>query len=361
MSFMQKALKNKKFDDTTTFTADALRPPQFYVDTGSLTLNAAISGSFDKGLPSNSIIALAGEPATGKTFFALSSVAGFLRDNPTGEVVYFESEKAIKAGMLKSRGIDESRVYISEVVSVQDFRTRAIQLLDEYKLTPKEERNPLMFVLDSLGNLSTTKELEDTAEGKETKDMTRPAIIKAAFRVLTLKCGQLDVPVIITNHTYDEMGSMYPTKQMSGGSGLKYCASSIIFLSKRKEKDGNEVVGNVITARMFKSRDTKEHLKVETMLDYSSGLDKYYGLLELGEAAGVFKKVSTRYEVVDQSTGEIKKVFGKNIIENPEEYYTPEVLEKIQEYVTKTFMYSSVGHTKTNDVEDTEEGEQPEE
>lgn len=344
MGFFKDYAKSKKLDETVIFVAEDLRPPKFYVDTGSYSLNAAISGDIKKGIPSNSIIALAGEPATGKTFYAIESAKNFLEDYPDGEVIYFESEKAIKAGMLEGRGVDASRVYISEVVSVQDFRTRAVQILDAYKAIPEDKRTPILMILDSLGNLSTTKELEDTAEGKETKDMTRPAIIKATFRVLTLKCGQLDVPMIVTNHTYDEMGSMYPTKQMSGGSGLKYCASSIIFLGKRKEKSGDEVIGNVISARMFKSRDTKEHTKVETLLNYSSGLDRYFGLLELAEEAGIFKKVSTRYEVTDETTGEIKSVFGKNIIENPEKYYTPGVLAKLQEHINKTFKYQSTKH-----------------
>ena len=116
-----------------------------------------------------------------------------------------------------------------------------------------------MFVLDSLGMLSTTKEMEDTAEGKETRDMTRSQIVKSAFRVLTLKLGQANVPMIMTNHTYDVIGSMFPQKEMGGGSGLKYAASSIVYLGKKKEKDGAEVVGNIVHCKNYKSRITKEN------------------------------------------------------------------------------------------------------
>lgn len=347
MSFMKKFIKDRKLDDST-FAAEQLKAPKFYIDTGSYSLNAAISGEMRTGgIASNGIIAFAGEQATGKTFYAVESVKNFLRDHPTGEVIYFESERAIKKGMLRNRGIDESKVYISEVVSVQEFRTRAVQLLEEYKAVPEKDRTPLLMVLDSLGNLSTSKELEDTADGKETKDMTRAAIIKAAFRVITLKAGQLDVPIIVTNHTYDSMGSMFPSKEMSGGSGLKYCASSIVFFGKRKEKDGDDVIGNVITARMFKSRETKENTKVETMLNYSTGLDRYYGLLELAEEAKVFNKVSTRFEVVDED-GVITKVYGKTIMSKPEKYFTEEVLDKIQDYINSTFKYGSDDNSDDN-------------
>jgi RecA/RadA recombinase len=193
-----------------------------------------------------------------------------------------------------------------------------------------------MFVLDSLGMLSTTKEMEDTAAGKETRDMTRSQIVKSTFRVLTLKLGRANIPMIMTNHTYDVIGSMFPQKEMGGGSGLKYAASSIIYLSKRKDKEGTEVVGNIIHCKNFKSRLTKENAMIDVKLTYKTGLDKYYGLIELGEEAGIFKKVSTRYEMPDGS-----KVFGKNINDNPEKYFTKEVLDKIDETAKRKFLYGS--------------------
>ena len=220
------------------------------------------------------------------------------------------------------------------VITVQQFRNQAINILDKYLETKESERPPMMFVLDSLGMLSTTKEIEDTAAGKETRDMTRAQIVKGAFRVLTLKLGRAKVPMIVTNHTYDVIGSMFPTKEMGGGSGLKYAASSIIYLSKRKEKEGTEVVGNIIHCKNFKSRITKENAQIDVRLTYKQGLDRYYGLLELGEEAGVFKKVSTRYEMPDGT-----KVFGKSINTEPEKYFTKEVLDKIDEHTKQKFTY----------------------
>ena len=145
--------------------------------------------------------------------------------------------------------------------------------------------------LDSLGMLSTTKEIEDTEAGKETRDMTRSQIVKATFRVLTLKLGKLGVPLILTNHTYDVIGSMFPQKEMGGGSGLKYAASQIIYLSKKKEKDGTEVIGNIIHCKTYKSRLTKENQMVDVRLSYTKGLDRYYGLLDLALETGIFKSV----------------------------------------------------------------------
>ena len=302
-----------------------------YIDTGSYILNALLSGSIFDGLPNNKITALAGESATGKTFFALGMCKQFLDDNPDSAVIYFESESAITKDMIESRGIDSSRIVIVPVTTVQEFRTQSIKIVDQYIEDQSDMK--MMFVLDSLGMLSTTKEIEDTAAGSETKDMTRAQLVKGAFRVLTLKLGKAGVPLVVTNHTYDEMG-LFAKKGMGGGSGLKYAASSIVFLSKKKEKDGKDVIGNIIHCRNEKSRLTVEHKMVDVLLHYESGLDRYYGLLDLALKYGIFKKNGTRVELPDGTTQ-----FGKTINNEPEKYFTQEVLELINEAAKKEFLY----------------------
>ena len=187
--------------------------------------------------------------------------------------------------------------------------------------------------LDSLGMLSTTKEVEDTSEGKETRDMTRAQVLKAAFRVLTLKLGRAGVPMVVTNHTYESMG-LFSTKEMGGGSGLKYAASSIVFLSKKKEKDGTEVIGNIVHCKNHKSRLTMENKMVDVRLTYDKGLDKYYGLLDLAIKYDIFKSVSTRIELPDGS-----KTFGKSINNEPEKYFTEDIMKQLDEAAQKEFKY----------------------
>jgi RecA/RadA recombinase len=307
-----------------------------FIDTGSYVFNALLSGSIYGGLPANKITALAGESATGKTYFLMGIVKNFLDANPDSGVVYFESESAITKQMVIDRGIDPDRMVIVPVTTVQEFRTQALKVLDGYMQQDVDIRRPLFLCLDSLGMLSTTKEVEDTADGKETRDMTRAQVLKAAFRVLTLKLGKAKVPMVVTNHTYDSMGSMFPTKEMGGGSGLKYAASSIIFLSKKKEKDGTEVVGNIVHCKNHKSRLTIENKMVDVRLTYDKGLDKYYGLLELAEKYDIFKKVSTRYEMPDGT-----KQYGKSILNDPEKYFTKDIMDKIEEAAQKEFTYGN--------------------
>ena len=305
-----------------------------FIDTGSYIFNALLSGSIYGGLPSNKLLALAGESATGKTYFLMGIVKNFLDANPDAGVIYFESESAITKQMVVDRGIDPKRMVIVPVTTVQEFRTQAIKVIDTYLAQNEADRKPIFLCLDSLGMLSTTKETLDSAEGKETRDMTRAQVLKAAFRVLTLKLGKAKIPMVVTNHTYDVVGSMFPTKEMGGGSGLKYAASSIIYLSKKKEKDGTEVVGNIVHCKNHKSRLTVENKMVDVRLTYDKGLDKYYGLLELAEKYDIFKKVSTRYELPDGS-----KQFGKTILNDPETYFTDEIMKRLDEAANKEFKY----------------------
>ena len=307
-----------------------------FIDTGSYTFNALLSGTIFGGLPSNKITAIAGEAATGKTFFALGIVKHFLDKNKDAGVIYFESESALTKDLVEARGIDSKRMVVVPVATVQEFRHQSIKVIDKYLEQDEDKRKPLMFVLDSLGMLSTTKEMEDTAEGKETRDMTRSQIVKAAFRGLTLKLGKAKVPMIMTNHTYDVIGSMFPQKEMGGGSGLKYAASNIVYLSKRKEKDGKEIIGNVIHCKNYKSRLTKENAMIDVRLTYDKGLDQHYGLLDLAVKYGIFKSVSTRIELPDGS-----KQYAKTINNEPNKFFTKEVLAQIDEAAKKEFLYGA--------------------
>ena len=305
-----------------------------YIDTGSYIFNGLVSGSILGGVSSNRITAIAGETSTGKTYFSLAVVKNFLDNNPNGYVLYFDTESAVNRELLESRRIDTKRVGHIEVVTVEEFRNKALKALDIYLDKPTEERTPCLFVLDSLGMLSTEKEIKDALEDKNVRDMTKSQLVKGAFRMLTLKLGQANVPLIVTNHTYDVIGAYVPTKEMGGGSGLKYAASTIIYLSKAKEKDGTEVIGNVITAKTVKSRLSKENKAVKIRLFFDErGLDKYYGLLDLAEKHDIVKKVGNRYEIKG------KKVYAKEVYSNPEKYFDAEIMQALDEVSKKEFSY----------------------
>ena len=307
-----------------------------FVDTGSYVFNALLSGSLYGGIPDNKILALAGESATGKTYFALGIVSKFLDSFSDGVVLYFDTEQAVTSQMFEERGVDSNRVAVFPVATVEEFRHQVISVVDNYKELSPEEKKPMMIVLDSLGMLSTEKEMSDTAEGKTTRDMTRAQVIKATFRTLTLKLGAAGIPMIMTNHTYSVIGSYFPTKEMGGGSGLKYAASTIVYLSRKKVKEGTDIIGNIIHCKLYKSRLTKENSIVDVMLNYDSGLNPYYGLIDIGIRCGILKRISTRIEFPDG-----RKAYEKNIYKEPEKYFTDEIMWELEQNVGKFFKYGS--------------------
>ena len=329
-NIVKHLIKVSENDVASVVSAGIIGDCSTFVDTGSYSLNALLSGSLYGGVPSNKITCLAGSESVGKTFIALSIAKNFLDKDKKGVIVYFESEGALTSDIIKERGIDINRFIVLPVATVEEFRTQAIKIIENMDV----EYNIMMF-LDSLGNLSTRKEMEDSASGSDKRDMTRAPMIRGTFRTLALKLAKANIPLIITNHTYDKIGSLFPTKEISGGGGIKYAASVIVTLGKRKVKEGTEVLGNIIKMKLVKGRLTKEESVTETKLDYKTGLDKYYGLVALAEKYDIFKKVSTRFETP------AGKAFEKTIVNNPEKYFTEDVMEKLEVSAKKEFSYGS--------------------
>lgn len=323
-----------------------------FIDTGSYSLNALLSGSIFGGMPNNKILALAGEEATGKTFFALGIIKHFLDKNKDAGVFYFESEGALTKEILESRGIDLKRLVIFPVTTIQEFRTQALKVVNAYM--ELEKQPPFMMVLDSLGNLSTTKEVEDITAGSETRDMTRTQLIRGTFRVLSLKLSKAKVPFIFTNHTYQTM-DMFRPKEMSGGGGVRYAASQIVFLSKSKDRDKStkELLGNVITCLLNKSRLTKEGTKVQTKLSFTTGLNPYYGLVEIAIKHGIMKKLAKQVELPDGTKVTVNKLYNGG-----DKYFTDDLLNQIDKVCKEEFMYGVDLVVDALDLEHEEESEE---
>lgn len=328
------ALIDAILDENTTIAADGKSCAEFTgcIDTGCYILNALLSHSLYGGLPNNKITALAGESGVGKTFIALGIMKNFLDADKEAIVVFYDTEAAVTRKMMEDRGLDTNRIIISEPETLQKFRTHCIKVLNAY-LEHKDDNPPMLVVLDSLGMLSSAKELADSTEGKETRDMTRAQVIRGVFRTITLKLGKAGIPFLLTNHTYQGMG-MFPTREMSGGGGVKYASSQIVGLTRSKDREGKEVVGVFLKARMDKSRISKEFAEVGMRLSFKTGLDRYYGLVDLAEKCGIFKKVSTQYQLPDGT-----KTFAKTINDNPEKYFTEEIMKRLEEAAQEEFRY----------------------
>lgn len=222
MDFIRELAGELKGFDVSVMD-DGLGAAEFtgYVDTGCYMFNAVLSGSLYGGLPNNKIIGIAGESSTGKTFLALGIVREFLDANKDGLVVYFDTEAAVAKDMMSARGIDTKRVMIAEPDTLQKFRHQCIQIIDKYMDKPKGKRPPMLFVLDSLGMLSTSKEVADSTEGKDTRDMTRAQTVRSIFRVVTLKLARAGIPMIVNNHVYAAVGCAVAGTEVKTVDGLK--------------------------------------------------------------------------------------------------------------------------------------------
>lgn len=282
------------------------------------------------------------------TYFALALLQNFQNKYENAGGFHYDTESATTKEMMESRGIDPNRVIVSEPESIEDFRTHAAKTLNNY-MAIKGDKPRMMMLLDSLGQLPSAKEVEDIDSGKNVRDMTRTQIIKGAFRRLTLMLAKAKVPMIVTNHTYQTM-ELYSKQVVSGGSGLRYAASTILMLSRNVDKDLGRGEGNLINCFLAKSRFTKPETSVKLRLSYTKGLDRYYGLLDIAEEYGIFEKSGTQY-IIDG-----KKYFGKTINENPEKFYTPEVMEKLEEACAAKFKFGEheLQGKLTEDAEDEE-------
>lgn len=356
LDFIKSIIKSTENEDAKLADDGVFGDIAGYIDTGSYSLNALLSGSIYQGFPSNKRICLAGPSATGKTYYLMQMAKSFLEKEKDNVVVYFDSEGSTTKEQLVNFGIDVKRFVIIPVSTIEEFRTQAVRVLNAYQdKYGKGAPTKMLLSLDSLGNLSSKKEVEDVESGDDKRDMTKAQLIRGTFRVIGLKCSILNVPLVITNHTYDMVGAYVPTQEISGGAGLKYISDQIVLLSKSKfrdDKNKKEVLGNIITAKLYKSRQTIENKEVETRLFYDSGLDRYYGLMEIALKQGIFKKVSTKIELPDGTT-----CFGKNIIDNPEKYFTDDVLYDLDEACRREFIYQSGGNVKNLDDEVVEEKE----
>jgi RecA/RadA recombinase len=319
-----------------------------FLDTGSYILNGLMTGSiYNGGFADNRVTQLAGEEAVGKSYFAQSAAKAFMGTHKKAGVICFDTEFALDKEALANRGIDASRFYLQQPESLQDFRTKALNILEQYGEIAEGKRFPLMMILDSLGNLPSQKEIEDSLSGSDTRDMTKAQLVKSIFRTLTMKLGRVSVPLIVTNHTYSSM-DQYKPSQISGGSGSKYAASTILVITKSKDRDKEKnVVGALLNVTTRKSRYSRENQTVSVRLSFDRGLDRYYGLYDLAVKHDIFVKKPKGVLLPDGSTA-----YENGINEEPEKYFTKEILDRLDQAAKIEFGFGDSQKPETVEVDE---------
>lgn len=333
-----------------------------FIDTGVYILNALMSKSIlNGGMLSNRITALAGPTGVGKSFICYNICANAQRMGY--HIIYIDTEFSIELEDMRSYGIDTTPEHLKLLRSskVEDIKKFLTQMLNELKEAKNAgyELDKILFVIDSAGQLASNKEVDDALAGKDKADMTRAKAIKSMFRILNSDLGYLNIPMLVTNHTYMSQGDMFPRAIMSGGTGLAYTASTIVMLTKAKLKTGDEdeldlgQSGIIVTAKSDKNRLAKPK-KVKFEINFSTGLNKFKGLEyfctpenfeKVGIAKGkmdvdketgeeIFKPGGTRYYVRHKG----RSYFAKNLFNA--DIFTQEVLEALNPIIEDYFDYS---------------------
>lgn len=299
-----------------------------WISTGNYLLNAQVSGSLFGGIPNSRSVCLAGESGTGKTFLALN-ICREAQDMGYN-IIYCDSEAAVDQDVIKNFGVDPDKFRYQPVSTPLEVRQFVAHLCEQLKKAKDTGRDlpKVMLVLDSLGNLATTKERNDAITGSDKKDMTKQQELRSLFRVITADLAELKIPFVFTNHTYASIGSYIPGQTISGGGGAIYNASVILQLSKAGLKeDGVNKTGIIVTSKVAKNRFARP-LPVKFHISFYKGMNPFVGLeqfftwencgIQRGkiipekdfikyfkEGTDVYEKtVVTRFERVDPASGE---------------------------------------------------------
>lgn len=299
MSVMDKLRKNSKLDHTEVLSKSKFFISKDMVTTDVPMINVALSGSIDGGLTPGMTV-LAGPSKHFKTSFALLMAGAYMKKYPEAIMLFYDSEFGSPQSYFESFDIDTSRVLHTPITNVEELK---FDLINQLEVIERGEK--VIIVIDSIGNLASKKELEDTINEKSVADMSRAKALKGLFRMSTPYLTMKDIPMLAVNHTYQEIG-LFPKAVVSGGTGIYYSADNIWILGRRQNKTGTEVTGYEFVINVEKSRFVKEKSKVPITVTWEGGIEKYSGLLEIAMAGGYVQKPSNGwYEAINPATGEV--------------------------------------------------------
>lgn len=317
MSLLEKIKKNSTIKDSAILSKSKFFNDKDMVTTGVPMINVALSGKLDGGIVPG-LTMWAGPSKHFKTAFSLLMAKSYMDKYPEAVLLFYDSEFGTPIKYFETFEIDMERVLHTPLTDIEQLKFDIMQQLSEVNRGDK-----LIIVLDSIGNLASKKEVEDALEGKSVADMSRAKQVKSLFRMVTPHLNIKDIPMVVVNHTYKEIG-MFPKDIVGGGTGSYYSADNIYIIGRQQEKDGTEVVGYNFIINVEKSRYVKEKSKIPISVSFDGGISKYSGLLDLAiESGHVVKPTNGWYAKVDQSTGEIGD--KKRIADTA----TPEFMESI--------------------------------
>lgn len=351
MSILDKIKKNSTIKETAVLANSKFFTKKDMIPTSVPIINVALSGRLDGGLTPG-LTMWAGPSKHFKTAFSLLMAKSYMDKYPDAALLFYDSEFGTPQSYFDSFGIDTSRVLHTPIMDVEQLKFDIMQQLQNV-----ERNDHLIIVIDSIGNLASKKEVDDAMDGKSVADMSRAKQMKSLWRMVTPYLTMKDIPCVVVNHTYKEIG-LYPKDIVGGGTGSYYSADNIFILGRQQEKDGTEVVGYNFIINVEKSRYVKEKSKIPVSVSFDGGLSKWSGLLDIAlESGHVVKPSNGWYSKVDMETGVIEDKKYRIKDTDTKEFWMPLLTNKgFYDYVKNKY---SMGQTEMiqSDALDTALGE----
>jgi RecA/RadA recombinase len=332
MSLLEKLKKNTTIKDSAILSKSKFFTDKDMITTEVPMINVAFSGSLNGGFTPG-LTMWAGPSKHFKTAFSLLMAKAYMDKYPESILLFYDSEFGTPIKYFETFGIDMDRVLHTPLTDIEQLKFDIMQQLQEINRDDK-----LVIVLDSIGNLASKKEVEDALDGKSVADMSRAKQVKSLFRMVTPHLTLKDIPMIVVNHTYKEIG-MFPKDIVGGGTGSYYSADNIYILGRQQEKDGTELSGYNFIINVEKSRYVKEKSKIPISVAFEGGINKFSGLLDVAmDGNFVVKPSNGWYSKVNSETGEIdEKKYRFNDTQTAE--FMSSILSdnKFQEFVRKKY------------------------
>jgi RecA/RadA recombinase len=345
MSLKERLIKNSTIDYTATLMDSKIYGKKDMIPTRVPMINVALSGSIDGGLTPG-LTVLAAPSKHFKTAFSLLMAAAFLKSNPEGIILFYDSEFGTPESYFTSFGVPLDSVVHTPITDIEQLKFDVMQQLQELKRDDK-----VMIVIDSVGNLASKKEVEDALKGSSAADMSRAKQLKSLFRMVTPHLTLKDIPMVVVNHVYMTQ-EMYSKAVVSGGTGIYYSADNIWIIGRQQDKDDKELLGYHFVINIEKSRYVKEKSKIPITVGFDSGINKWSGLLDLAlEGKYIVKPKQGWYARVDQETGEIsgKNYRAADIVDNGDFWKTILNETNFNEWIKNKYALSSGEIMKRDD------------
>ena len=336
MSILDKIKKNSSIKESAILSKSKFFTQKDMISTSVPIINVALSGRLDGGLTPG-LTMWAGPSKHFKTAFSLLMAKSYLDKYPDAALLFYDSEFGTPQSYFDSFGIDTERVLHTPLTDIEQLKFDVMQ-----QLTNLDRDDKLIIIIDSIGNLASKKEVDDALEGKSVADMSRAKQVKSLFRMVTPHLTMKDIPMIVVNHTYKEIG-MFPKDIVGGGTGSYYSADNIFILGRQQEKEGTEVVGYNFIINVEKSRYVKEKSKIPVSVSFDGGISRWSGLLDIALDAGLVVKPSNGwYSRVDTTTGEIEDKKYRIKDTDTKDFWMPLITsKKFQDYVKDKYQIAS--------------------